>query len=87
MKTLSVRLPDHLHRALHEVAQREGISLNQLIMLAVAEKLAVLAAADMLEARARRGSRERFESALAKVPDVPPAPEDQLDETAAREQI
>ncbi len=79
MKTLSVRLPDHLHRVLHEVARREGISLNSFIMLAVAEKLAVLAAEDILEARARRGSRERFEATLAKVPDAPPAPQDHLD--------
>lgn len=80
MKTLSVRLPDYLHRTLREVARREGVSVNQFIMLAVAEKLAALAAEDILEARARRGSRERFEAVLAKVPDVPPAPEDRLDE-------
>ena len=76
MKTISLRLPDYLHRTLRDVARREGISINQFVMLAVAEKLAALAAEEVLEARARRGSRERFEAALAKVPDVSPAPED-----------
>ncbi len=79
MKTISLRLPDYLHRTLRDVARREGISINQFVMLAVAEKLAALATEEVLEARARRGSRERFEAALAKVPDVPPAPEDRLD--------
>ena len=76
MKTLNVRLPDHLHRALREIARREGISLNQFGMLAVAEKLAALTAEEYLETRARRGNRKRFEEALAKVPDIPPPPED-----------
>ncbi len=79
MKTLRIQLPQSMYQAVQAVARREGISVNQFIMLAVAEKLAALAAEDILEARARRGSRERFEAALAKVPDVLPAPEDRLD--------
>ena len=33
---------------------------------------------DYLEARARRGNREAFERAMAKVPDVEPEPVDRL---------
>ena len=31
MSTLSVRLPNSLHRHLRELAVREGVSMNQLI--------------------------------------------------------
>ena len=78
MSTLSLRLPDSLHKRVRELAQQDGISINQFISTAVAEKLAALMTVDYLEERARRGSRERFQAVLAKVPDVAPDPEDEL---------
>jgi predicted HicB family RNase H-like nuclease len=42
MSALSLRLPESLHRKLAEVADREGVSINQLINSAVAEKMAAL---------------------------------------------
>lgn len=42
MGALSVRLPDSLHDRVRELAEEEGISMNQLVMLAVAEKVARL---------------------------------------------
>lgn len=79
MNTLSLRLPRSLHEQVKELARREGISINQLISSAVAEKIAALTTAEYLEARAARGDRTRFESVLARVRDVEPAPEDRLD--------
>lgn len=70
MSTLSLRLPESLHRKLAELAKREGVSINQLINSAVAEKLAALMTEAYLDERARRGSRQRFEEALAKVSDI-----------------
>jgi hypothetical protein len=78
MSTLSLRLPDSLHKRVRELAQQDGISINQFISTAVAEKLSALMTADYLEERARRGNQERFLAVLAKVPDVPPDPEDEL---------
>lgn len=80
MSTLSLRLPDSLHRRIRELAQQEGISINQFISTAVAEKMAALLTVDYLEERARRSSREKFLSVLAKVPDVPPEPGDEVEE-------
>ena len=40
---------------------------------------------DYLEARARRGSRARFERVLAKVPDVEPEEDDRMEERLAAE--
>ena len=72
MSALSIRLPESLHKNAKVYALQEGISVNQLISTALAEKLSALAAEDYLERRAARGSRVKFESALAKVPDGEP---------------
>ena len=42
MSTLSLRLPESLHELAREVAREEDISINQLITLALAEKLSAL---------------------------------------------
>ena len=78
MSTLSLRLPESLHKRLAELAAREGISINQLIASAVAEKMAALDTEELLGARAARGTRPRFLAALARVPDAPPDAGDEL---------
>ncbi|HWQ26298.1 MAG TPA: toxin-antitoxin system HicB family antitoxin [Chlorobaculum sp.] len=78
MSALSLRLPKSLHEQLREVAQEEGISINQFVMLAVAEKVASLSAVEYLEKRAKSGSREKFLEILNKVPDVEPEAFDKL---------
>lgn len=79
MSTLSLRLPNHLHNNVRELAKQEGISINQFITLAVAEKMSALITEDYLEERAQRGSRAKYEAVLAKVPDVEPEEYDKLD--------
>jgi predicted transcriptional regulator len=78
MSSITVRLPESLHKNLRSIAKKDNVSINQLISSAVAEKVSALMTEDYLEARAARGSREAFEAALAKVPHVPPAPRDEL---------
>jgi hypothetical protein len=78
VSTISLRLPDSLHEAVRELAAREKVSINQLITLALAEKLSALMTEEYLEERARRGERDRFERALAKVADEEPAEHDRL---------
>jgi hypothetical protein len=78
MSTLSLRLPQSLHKRLAELAAREGISINQLIATAVAEKMAALDTEELLGARAARGSRRNFLAALARVPDVPAQAGDEM---------
>ena len=79
MSTMSLRLPNSLHKQVRELAEEEGISINQFVTLALAEKVAALQAIDYLEARAKRGSREKLLDILAKAPDVEPAEYDRLD--------
>ena len=78
MSALSLRLPKSLHEQLREVAQVEGISVNQFVMLAVAEKVASISALEYLEKRTKRGSREKFLEILSKIPDVEPEEFDKL---------
>ena len=69
MSTVSLRLPVSLHDSLRDLARRDGVSLNQFIITAVAEKLSALETEEYLAGRAARGSREGFERALSKVAD------------------
>ena len=78
MSTLSLRLPESLHKYARELAKKENISINQLITLALAEKLSALGVEDYLETRAKRASKEKFDKAMAKVPDVKPPEYDRL---------
>lgn len=72
MSTLSLRLPNSLHERLRELAAREGISINQLITLAAAEKVASILTVDFLAERARAADLGAFDSILARVPALPP---------------
>jgi hypothetical protein len=76
--TLSLRLPNSIHKQLKVYAEQDGISMNQFIATAVAEKLASLATMEYLEQRAQRGCKDKFNAVLSKVPDVEPEEDDKL---------
>jgi len=82
MSTLSLRLPNSLHRRLSEIAERDDVSINQLITSAVAEKMSALMTAEYLHERAVRGSRAKFERALRKIPSKEPEAYDRLSNQA-----
>ena len=73
MSAMSIRLPESLHRNARAFAEQEGVSVNQLIATALAEKLAALGAQEYLVSRAQRGSKSKFERALTHVPEAEPA--------------
>lgn len=79
MSAMSIRLPESLHKRLRELAKRENVSMNQLVTLALAEKVSALDTIDYLSERANRADRLSFERALAKVADREPNPEDALE--------
>ena len=78
MSMMSLRLPKSMHGDLKDVAKVEGISMNQFVTIAIAEKIASLNTLDYLGKRAKRGSREKFLAVLAKAPDVEPEEYDRL---------
>jgi predicted transcriptional regulator len=78
MSTLSVRFPDSLHKKIKELAEKEGVSMNQFITLAVSEKMSALLTVDYLKERAEKASRKKFEDIMDQVPDVGPEEFDKL---------
>ena len=78
MSTLSLRLPDSLHRQVKVLARQDGISINQFISSTVAEKVAVLVAEERLKERTQAGSKSDIFKALSKVPATDPVDNDVL---------
>ena len=78
MSTLNVKIPESLHRRALALAHDDGIPLDQFIATALAEKVAVLDADSYIRERAARGSREKFDHVLSKVPAVEPDEHDRL---------
>ncbi len=78
MSTLSLRLPDSLHQEVKSLARKEGMSINQFISSAVAEKMSALLTESYLEERALKGSKSAFLKVMSKVPDVEPNNRDEL---------
>lgn len=68
MSTLSLRIPDSLHRTLKSAAEQDGVSINQFVSLAVAEKLSALQTFNLIAERAAKGSQENFRKAMLAVP-------------------
>ena len=73
-----MRIPESLHKKVKELAAQDGISINQFLNSAAAEKVSAMMTLEYLKEEAKRGSREDFLSVLNKVPDVEPEPHDRL---------
>jgi hypothetical protein len=80
MSTLSIRLPNSIHQHAKRLARDEGISVNQLVSSALAEKLSALDAERYLSERAERGKKVDIDAILAKIPAVEPEPRDRIPE-------
>ena len=75
---LTIRLPESLHQEIKNLAKQEGVSINQFLILAAAEKISTLCTVTHLEQEAQLGTRSAFDAFLAAVPDVDPLPDDVL---------
>ena len=71
MTALTIRLPNSVHESIKQLARKDGISVNQFIASAAAEKMASFQTLDYLRREAALGKRENFEQFLKLVPDVP----------------
>ena len=78
MSTLSIRLPNSLHQHAKRLAQTEGVTVNQLVSSALAEKLSALDAERYLNERATRGRDVDINVILAKVPNTEPELKDRI---------
>ena len=78
MSALTVRLPNSLHTKIRELVKAEGLSVNQFMVTAAAEKMAAILAEDYLAQEAKQGKRADFEKVLKAVPHVEPAEHDRV---------
>ena len=75
--TYPLKLPMSIKRAAERLAKEDGVSLNQWIAAAVAEKVGVMeTASKFLTARGLGGSAADLLEVLAAAPDQDPEPQD-----------
>ena len=80
MTRIQIELPASVHERAKHLAERDGVSVDQFISTALAEKMSVLEAEDFVRERAACGSREAFDRVMAKVPARKPLDGDELPE-------
>jgi len=78
MTRIEIELPDSVHAKARALAKRDDVSLEDLIARTLTEKLQTLEQLEYLRERAMRSNRARFRRILARVPNVPPVPGDEL---------
>lgn len=78
MGALSLRLPESIHRHIREIAKKEGVSINQLISSAIAEKVSAIMTEDYLKSRVERADINDMKAILNKVADRKPMEGDEL---------
>ena len=76
MSQVALRLPDSLHQYAKQMAAQDDASLNQFIVMAVAEKISALRTEALFQERVALSSREKFDRVRAKVRDMEPGPGD-----------
>jgi len=67
MSTISIRLPESLHKKARDLAKKENTSINQLVSSALAEKISAIMAEEYIANRAKRANKTKFKKALKKV--------------------
>jgi predicted HicB family RNase H-like nuclease len=79
MATYPLRLPHSIKKAAQRLAREDGVSLNQWITAAVAEKVGVIeTAADFFKKRTGKAKGDGLMKYVRSVPRVAPEPEDEL---------
>jgi len=76
--TYPLRLPASLKAAVEKLSKRDGTSINQFVVVAVAEKIAAMNAASFFEERRARANRRAFRRILSRKGGEPPRPADEL---------
>lgn len=84
---IQVRLPLSMKDAIARLAKQDGVSMNQMITIAVAEKLAVLDTIDNIKKRAARADYEWFDRFMNREGGEPPREGDELPEGYVRTKV
>jgi hypothetical protein len=80
MTKIEANVPDYLAKQAFAVAEREKVSVDEIVALALSAQLAAWKGSDDVATRAKRADFAKFDRIMAQVPDVPPMPGDELPE-------
>ena len=78
MSTLTIQLPDSIRAEVEALALRDGISADQFMATAAAEKVSALRTLAFLQEEAAQGREEDWDFVMDRVPARPPLPGDEL---------
>jgi hypothetical protein len=76
--TYPLKLPLSIKKAAQRLAKEDGVSLNQWIAVAVAQKVGTVETAASFFARRSEGPPEDLVALMRSAPDAPPVPGDEL---------
>lgn len=79
MSQIDVNIPDWLLDRAKDLAERDGVSVEHFMSLAIAERVSALDTAEFIAERIPNVTREEFLEALRLVPSAPPLPGDELE--------
>lgn len=77
-KTYPLRLPQSLKAAIEKLSKQDGTSINQFVVVAVAEKVSAMTTATFFEERRALASPKRFRRILKRKGGEPPRPGDEV---------
>jgi hypothetical protein len=80
MTKIEANVPDYLAKQAFAIAEREKVSVDDIIALALSAQLTAWHGSDDMVTRAKRAKLEDFDRILAKVPNVSAMPGDELPE-------
>ena len=75
-----LRLPRSIKGEVERWAKRDGVSMNQFMAIAVAEKLSALETIEFFEGRAKRANFAEFDRIMSRKGGEPPRAGDELPE-------
>lgn len=78
MSQYALRIPDSLAGYAKQLAHEDNVSLNQFIVMALAEKVSALKTEAFFRERAERANHEKTLNILDSVRKLPPIPGDEL---------
>lgn len=78
MKAIELNMLDDVYEKLEDLATHDHQSVNVFALRKLEEFARAFEDFRELERRAQRGNREKFKAAMAKVPNVPPVPGDEI---------
>ncbi|MFM2042340.1 MAG: hypothetical protein RLY86_916 [Pseudomonadota bacterium] len=76
---VSLQLPESLKREILRIAEEDGVTLNQFLVMAAAEKLSALRTADYFAEHRSKADMDLFDRILNRRGGEPPVEDDRID--------